>query len=256
MRKFLVLCFAFVLLVPFVSYAASIGGAETQGKGKVAVGLDNDFVFNRDLKYKGPLVAGEEYKNVELDSLYRLMAKASYGVLDNLDVYVMLGIADGKGDDENYIDGAKQGVDKLELDSALAYGFGMKGTSKLANEWLVGCDLQFVRHKHESKTRWIPVAGSESTTTYKSAPIYEWHIAPYVAREMGDFMPYLGVKYSDFVAKFESGGSGWSNFKEEADDNFGVFLGTDCKMGENWKVNLEGRFIDETAMSVGCTYKF
>jgi len=33
-------------------------------------------------------------------------------------------------------------------------------------------------------------------------------------------------------------------------------LNLDKKIGEHWKLNLEGRFVDEMAMSVGATYRF
>jgi len=33
-------------------------------------------------------------------------------------------------------------------------------------------------------------------------------------------------------------------------------VGTDFKITDTWKLNLEGRFVDETAMSLGATYKF
>jgi len=87
--------------------------------------------------------------------------------------------------------------------------------------------------------------------------VQEWHIAPYIAKKLGNFVPYLGVRYSDLrqnykvVLEDES-----SKIKFKADDNFGVFVGTDFKITDTWKLNLEGRFVDETAMSLGATYKF
>lgn len=44
------LCLALLLCLPLASYAASIGGVETQGQGKFAIGLDQEFVFDRDGK--------------------------------------------------------------------------------------------------------------------------------------------------------------------------------------------------------------
>lgn len=61
MKKVLFLVLAFVLLIPVVSYAASISGAETILSGstdkpsyfslkRLSIGVDNDYVFGRDLK--------------------------------------------------------------------------------------------------------------------------------------------------------------------------------------------------------------
>lgn len=279
MKKLLVLNLVLVLCLPLVVYAASIGGAETQGKGKFAIGLDQEFVFDRDGKDVARVVSDgtltQNWKiESEVDKMYRTMAKASYGLFDSLDVYVRLGVAKpdyaekvgGTWTDSGGAPPADQGtftgVGKLKGDNAFAYGFGMKGTYDLKNDWLVGCDVQYLSHKNDYKT-------SGTLTVYDSAgnmvmeepgewkgeiTFYEWHVAPYVAKKLGNFVPYLGARYSD--ARMSDKDEWGTKTKIKADDNFGVFLGTDYKIGENWKLNLEGRFIDETAMSVGATYKF
>jgi len=259
MKKFLVLCFAFVLLVPFVSYAASIGSPETQGKGKVAVGLDNEYIFGKDWKFKSATVlsANSTIKDIETEKGYYAGMKAAYGLLDNLDVYVRLGAADYEVKGQIFTGSTPGDKLKFDTDTDFAYGLGLKGTYPLKNDWLLGCDLQYRRSKHEAEHKSTPVSGAEETTTYKSFVQQEWHIAPYLARKIGSFVPYLGVRYSD--AKLEIKNPASSDFGEveqEADDNVGVFLGTDYKMGETCSLNLEGRFIDETAMSAGISWKF
>ena len=263
MKKFLVLCFAFVLLVPFVSYAASIGGAETQGKGKVAVGFDSAFIFDRDLKFKSAsgLSAAADVKEVEIDKGYQIMLKSSYGLLDNLDVYVKLGTADYDVDAAIYNKntGVKDSSEEINTSTDFAYGFGLKGSYDLTEIWLIGCDLQYLMSKHKTKIAETTIATGEiESTTYKSGTFQEWHIAPYVGYRAGNFLPYLGVRYSDVKLSMKSpADSGWTDdHKYEADDNFGVFLGTDYKMGETCSLNLECRFIDETAMSAGISWKF
>lgn len=260
MKKLILLSLAVVLCLPVVVYAASIGGAETQGKGRLAVGLDSAFIFDRDLEFKSAsgLAANGTLKNVKIDRGYQIMLKPSYGLFDNLDVYAKLGAADYEGKDESYIGGVKDADDKTNTDTDFAYGFGMKGTYGLGNDWLIGCDLQYLRSEHKAKVTATPVAGVASSTTYKTAESQEWHIAPYIARKINSFTPYLGIRYSDMKTKLKGPAEdGWAdNVKSEADDNVGVFLGTDYKIGENWKLNLEGRFVDETAMSFGATYKF
>lgn len=258
MKKFLVLSLVILFCLPLTVYAASIGGAETQGKGKIALSSDNEFIFDRDMEWDGAswqLDPSEEVKDVEIDKMYRIMAKASYGLLDNLDVYVKLGAADFEAEGKDYENGVYQGKVNYTGKNAFAYGFGMKGTYALQDNWLLGCDLQYLSHKNKFKGKWIPddPADSEETWTGK-ATIQEWQVAPYVGYKLGNFVPYFGVKYSDLVAKTKDNEGDWEKYK--ADDNVGVFLGTDYKIGENWKLNLEGRFIDETAMSFGATYKF
>jgi opacity protein-like surface antigen len=73
--------------------------------------------------------------------------------------------------------------------------------------------------------------------------------------KIGNFTPYLGAKYSDVRIKSKVDEVD-VKFKFKADDNVGAFVGISYKIMEKLKVNLEGRFIDETAMSFGLTYKF
>jgi len=274
MKRIIFSALAVILCLPMAVYAAGIGGAETQGKDKFSISLDQEFIFDKDIKdisedwTEGTLVVtGKD--TPEVDSMNRTMVKASYGMLDNVDVYVKLGTADadfkmkGSGTWVDGVDtGTWNGTVKMEGDNAFAYGFGAKGTYNLNDDWIIGCEAQYLRHKNDVEgTTTLNVydnagilIGSETSDPWKGEiTIQEWQIAPYVAKRLGSFIPYLGVKYSDESGKYKDEDS---EEKFEADDNFGMFLGTDYKMGENWKVNLEGRFIDETAMSFGATYKF
>lgn len=262
MRKFLILSLVVFLSLPLTVYAASISGPETQGQGKVAVGLDQEFVFDRDMKFDkaswGELEADETVK-AEIDSMYRTMVKASYGVLDNLDIYVKLGTADFKGT-AVWTDPDEEWHDVEKGKNAFAYGFGAKGTYELKDGWLVGADLQYLRHKNKSNgSAFDALNPSDTDSWHGTATFQEWQVAPYIAKKIGNFVPYLGVKYSDLRIKDKGivDDDGEENtWKFKADDNVGVFVGTDYKIAENWKLNIEGRFVDETAMSLGATYKF
>lgn len=292
MKKLFVLSLALLLCLPLVVYAASIGGAETQGQGKFAIGLDQEFVFDKDLKTKTEnyqwqvkedtvLDVNTKLKS-EIDKMYRTMAKVSYGVLDNLDVYVRLGTASFESKHsysataslpaEDWNGVLEEGSAKIKGDNAFAYGFGMKGTYPLKNDWFIGCDVQYLRHKNDVKETdsWTEYEyGSKGVLTGTSAhsaeakgdvTFQEWQVAPYIAKKIGNFVPYLGGKYSGVSVsakvKWEGDDEDAEKMKFRADDHFGVFLGTDYKLGDSWKLNIEGRFVDETAMNLGATYRF
>lgn len=265
MRKLIVLSLAVLFCLPLAVYASSIGGAETQGQGKFAIGLDQEFVFDRDLKLLD-FGTTDERDKTEIDSAYRTMVKASYGVLDNLDIYVKLGTADFKRKSTHRTRYSATDWDddtaKLKGENALAYGIGMKGKYDFENNWIIGCDIQYLGHKNNLKgtDTWITRDDPNRTgvdTLEGKATFQEWHIAPYIAKKIGNFVPYLGVRYSDLRQNYkEVEEDGDSKIKFKADDNVGVFVGTDYKIGKNVSLNLEGRFIDETAISLGTTYKF
>src|SRR3989344_3732542 len=118
---FLGLIISLCLGIAVPGYAASIGGAETQRKGKIGVGLEQEFVFGRDLKHQSG-VENVQSAAVEIDSIYRTLAKISYGLLDNLDVYVKLGTADAKvkGPITTVVEGER--IYSAKTDNAFVWG--------------------------------------------------------------------------------------------------------------------------------------
>ena len=265
--------------MPLCAHSASIGGAETQGKGKLGLGLDQEFVFDRDMKlqsglyYNIPSTRATDYEE-EIESLYRTMAKISYGVLENLDLYFRLGIADYdsrcKYSETGPVPGYPTmgddiGTVKSKGKNAFAWGIGAKGTYDLTENWIIGCDIQYLRHKNDLKINdsWTQyytngsVWGTGSDDYTGKVTFQEWHVAPYVALKLGNFVPYAGGKYSDVRTEYKLDWPPDNNKpKFKADHNFGVFVGSDYKIGKSFSLNVEGRFVDETAMSFGGSYKF
>lgn len=262
MRKIMVLVVVLALGLPATLFAASIGGALTQGKGKLAIGVEQEFIFDRDMKFdKTTFALTSESEGMKIDHIYRTLAKVSYGLLDNLDIYVKLGAADFEAKRSWYNAGIEDAREDYKGKSAFAYGFGLKGTYALKDDWLIGADIQYLRHVNDFSEPFV-IIGDRYTGSGK-ATFQEWQVALYLAKSIGNFVPYIGGKYSDLriVTKnsvpWAEVPNPWSaKTRDKADDIFGVFVGTDYKITNNWKVNIEGRFIDETAMSVGVTYKF
>jgi hypothetical protein len=269
MKRMLVLILAFSFCMPLYVYAASIGKAETAGQGKLSIGFDQEFLFDRDMK-KNTDHNGEFTPDLEF---YRSMARISYGLFNNLDVYAKLGTADFKGNSNmKYFDtGFAGGVDigkwKQNGKNAFAYGFGIKGNYDLQDGWIIGCDAQYITHKNKftGTESWDAYDGSGVYQYSRSYPIkgdmlfQEWQAAIYVAKKIDKFTPYVGGKYSDLRIKnkmqFHESSDKFT-YKSKADDNFGVFAGLDINIIEHFNLNVEGRFIDETAMSFGASYRF
>ncbi|MFO7962684.1 MAG: outer membrane beta-barrel protein [Desulfobacterales bacterium] len=288
MKRAIMVCMALLLLLPITSYAASIGGAETAGQGKFRTTVDVEFGFDRDLdldsatekayengnlKWKDDIEDYQDFDDAEISELNRVMVKISYGIIDYLDVYARIGYAwyDSEADFSNLVQpaeftvmngGAAETTFGADGDSPV-WGIGLKGAYEFGNNWLVGADLQYLSQRGENTFKRSYDDYIESCTL--ETTIDEWHIAPYAGRKMGNFTAYAGVKYSDidveneisFKEKYPGG-----SYKEketielEADDNVGVFLGLDYKLANRFAFNIEGRFIDESAMSLGAAYLF
>lgn len=289
MNKAIIVSIALFLLLPVASYAASIGGAKTSGQGNFRTTVDIELGFDRDLDIDsatqkdfqdGNLIQkndwedGFKFEDAEFSKMNRVMAKLSYGIIDTLDVYARVGIASYEGEmdlsslEEPNGYGSTEEFTFGDEGTSPVWGLGLKSAYDFGDNWLVGADLQYLRQRGENTQIIKQKRTDDSYRNYYytiETKVEEWHIAPYAGKKIGDFVAYAGVKYSDFNIKSEwstrekSSDSTFKNtrtVKLEADDNIGVFLGLDYELANRFSFNIEGRFIDETAMSLGATYHF
>lgn len=162
-----------------------------------------------------------------------------------------------------------------------------KGMRLMADVQYLNCDkvdgdyeVNGVELSQFIKNELIGRVASSVTAFYDSETrIREWQGALYLNQTFGLYSPYIGAKYSDFQLENRTKISGQLNgivpysikFKEksEAAQNFGIFIGTDVYvirlnkisypiwlnqiMFKTMSINIEGRFIDEKAATIGMT---
>jgi len=116
------------------------------------------------------------------------------------------------------------------------------------------------------------VAGTEykrnsgAVTLVTDGEMEETQLALELAWKTEYLMPYIGIKYSDIEvdAKFTADGAERKATGVNADQNIGVFVGLTITpkidafgdKSDRIAINIEGRFIDEEAVSIGASYKF
>lgn len=277
------------LSLPSIGGAATVGNiAETQGAlGKFSLGLEYDGVFDRDMDWKsGSLTVtalgvtvtedlGDSLEDMEIDS-NRIFLKGTLGLHPNVDMFVKLGMASANWEAKGFPD------EKFEFEDDWDFAWGVGVKVKLFETpgglRFLG-DAQYLSYKVDGDFKidgkdfdqgiLEELRSMDPTATFSSdseVEIEEWQVALYVNQTFGNFSPYAGVKYSDFEADSELKGSGQLfvtpyslklKGDAEADDNFGIFLGTDIYVIPNLlSINIEARFIDETAGTFGLTYRF
>lgn len=250
-------------MTAFPARAASVGSPETQGQGKIAVAAEWSYIFSKDLDFKKatrpPGYDNYVPLNFRIVRGRNAVAKVSYGVFKAMDVYVKLGVAnyDFKGD--VFVGDAKRVEEELSAGNDFLYGGGFKLAYELKDGWIIGCDAQYLASDHKLDFRAAnKISGAVSSAKYADCRIQEWQAAPYIAKKIADFTPYVGVRYSDLRMdqKNPYDPRRWDNLVFIADCNVGVFTGVDWNFGKSFKLNVEGRFIDETAISVGAVYRF
>jgi len=184
-------------------------------------------------------------------------AKIGLTLADKVDVYGILGAADGEYE-ETY------DSTKVSWETETEFAWGM-GCTVLLHEFENGIILGFdgkYRITEPDVDRLI-VGGTtydipSGSVTNVSIEHEEWQVALGLAKQFGMFIPYGGVKYSDAEATMRSTVSGTTYSSEGVNraDNVGIFVGCDIVSSENILLNAEGRFIDEEAVSFAATIKF
>jgi len=252
-----------VVMTALPVMAASVGSPNTQGKNKIAVTPEWSYIFGRNLDYKKATrpPGNDQYRavNFRIDRGYNVVGKVSYGIFNSMDIYVKLGVAnyDFKGD--VFVEDTRKIDEKLSARNAFLYGGGFKLAYELKDNWIIACDGQYLASSHELDFRATNLfTEAVSIAKYADCRLQEWQVAPYLAKKIADFTPYLGVRYSDFRMCQKNPDSllRWDNLVFGADRNIGVFTGMDWDLGKSFKLNVEGRFIDETALSIGAAYRF
>ena len=258
MKKLILVSLMMLLGLPLAAYAAPVGGPPGQG---LIIGLGQDFVVGRDFKPSAivsPVVGGTGTgpPTCHIKHMYRTMLHVGYGIFDFLEIYVKLGGADYKfrTDIEDQF-GNPEGVAKINTKWGFAYGGGVKAAYEFKDGsvkgLLVGADVQYLRHKQKYRANFTDSDG-EDTSTGK-VTFQEWQFGPFVGYKIMKFLPYVGVKYSDVRLKFREGGE---TTKFKADDHVGAFVGLTYDIIPQVKLNLEGRFIDETGVNFNVIFKF
>jgi hypothetical protein len=258
------------LSLPSIGWAATVGNiAETQGAlGKFSLGLEYDGVFDRDMDWKSGSMSvtglgtesfpfpGDSIEDIEIDS-NRVFLKGALGLHPNVDIFVKLGTASANWEAKYKEPGDPGEKIEFEGDSDFAWGVGAKVKifETPGGLRLLG-DAQYLSYKVDGD---VKLAGEEIPFADSETEIEEWQVAVYVNQTFGNFSPYAGVKYSDLEMDWELDLAGILKIEgdAEADDNFGIFLGTDIYVIPNLlSINIEARFIDETAGTFGLTYRF
>lgn len=291
MKKVILICLAGVILSIYsIAHSATIGNiAGTHGaSGRYSLGIEYDSVFDRDMAFDGGNAArevlfatnpeffpepGEGIADIEAKS-NRVLLRGAVGLMSWLEFFVKLGVADAE---LNYtIKSPVKADQKVKYDGSFgfAYGAGLKARIVNWGRWAIISDFQFLRYEVEGdyKIDGVDFAGllSTSLTSARSrseATVQEIQLAIYIAGTIGILTPYGGLKISDPAMKIDNKATGidltlfstasqLQHEEHESADNVGVFLGTGLEMDGPWTANIEIRFIDETAVSIGLNRHF
>lgn len=157
----------------------------------------------------------------------------------------------------------------VEMEDGLIWGLGANALLFRADNGIeVGGHVSYRQADMELDK--ATIAGISYTksqlTNVVDGDFKEWQAALEIAwkTDMG-IIPYAGVKYSEVEvsAEYKLAPTLYSAKEKNAGENVGVFAGltfipkiSSMPLSEQITINVEGRFIDETAVNAGISYKF
>jgi hypothetical protein len=175
------------------------------------------------------------------------LGRLSYGLTDKVELTVRLGAQDLDADFTAPTTGNYDGNSKF------AWGVGLSGILYEAGTWnIAGVANYFSSSSHNGRT-----TGNIGATTNTEVDYFDWNIGLQIQGKYDQFLPYLGVKYSDAKAEIDRwNNAAITNGDYEAEDNVGIYVGAGFDLTPQWSGYVEGRFIDETSFGGGIRYTF
>jgi len=264
---------ALVMFIGGVVFAQELGNpAKLIGKGQFDVGLQgtlvikqsfSDYTLDRSFA-NGSNDSSRVGADFEDDAYY--MATVTYGVLDRLNVFARLGLADGG----KWLDYQAGNNWTGKLESNFVWALGAKFDAlKLDNGFGVIMGAQYLRYDDRKVNDW------QSQETGQSAGQLGWNTndtidywqADFVLTTywtIGAFTPYVGggITYSEvnYNGQWTNNDPriGWIKYDSsfENSNKFSGLVGFDVDLGEHFKINAQGTFISRTAVSLGLSYCF
>jgi hypothetical protein len=264
---------AFVIFAGGVAFAQELGNpAKLIEKGEIDVGFEgvlytkqsfSDYRLNRTYSNRAPDTSkvGADFEN---DAFY--MATITYGVLDRLNVFARLGLADG-GDWLDYQPGNNW---KGKLESNFVWALGAKFDAlKLDNGFGVVMGAQYLRYDDRKVKDWSSQetgqsAGQLGWNTNDTIDYWQADFVLSTHWTIGAFTPYVGAGYSWSKVSYKGEWThqdprfGWIKYDSsfENSNKFSGLVGFDVALGDHFKVNVQGTFISRTAVGLGLSYCF
>ncbi len=273
MKSGFVLSLVILVLVGGTAFAQELGNpAKLIGKGQFDVGLQgvlnvkqsfSDYTLYRTFS-NGTHNSSRVGADFENDAFY--MATVTYGLLDRLNVFARLGLANG-GEWKDYQAGNNW---KANLESNFVWALGAKFDAlKLDSGFGVTLAGQYLRYDDRDVKDWRSQETGESAgqlgwNTNDSIDYWQADFVLTTHWTFGMFTPYVGAGYSWYKVNFNGEWThqnpqiGWIKYDSTFENNntFSGLVGFDVDLGDHFKINAQGTFISRTAVTLGISYCF
>ncbi|MBI5272744.1 MAG: hypothetical protein HY861_02030 [Chlamydiia bacterium] len=219
----------------------------------IRIGYEGDFVGNALLEQ-----LGEGSGRVDTFQQYTNSATVTLNILDRLDLFAGFGSSRVCADWRIDLDGI---IERLEMETLYHYLWSVGGRAVLL-EWgqlFFGGGGRYAYCNYTPS--WFTINASPESLSGSRFQWREWQADLDLSYKIDLFTPYLGVKYSSatstlgkFPAAISNSGQRSNHFHNK--NPVGIFIGCSISNGRYFMLNIEGRFVDENAVTITGDLRF
>ncbi len=183
----------------------------------------------------------------------------TFNILDRIDIYSVLGSSRTSADWR--FEDVAGGIHRIELETNFDFlwGAGVRGILFTGNGVCIGLGGRY-EAAHFYPT-WATSDGAVQSSDGSTLHWREWQIDLDVSYKIDILIPYLGVKYLNAQTKIKgfeipisASGEGNDQFKNRVP--VGIVIGCSISSSKYFMLNIEGRLIDEEAVTISGDIRF
>lgn len=216
------------------------------------LGYEGDFVTDGRMKQAN----GERVDCYKQDTN---SGTATFNIQHRMDIYGVFGLSQTRAD-WRFVNPADQVIRiKIETDSSLLWAAGLRA---ILVEWCntsLGCGGRYSSCDYQLSS--CTSDGTAAATAGAQVQWREWQINLDMSYKIHLFTPYIGVKYSHARTELNQfsvpiGVKGAKSNDLQNRDPVGLYLGCGLSNGKYVLFNIEGRLIDEEALTFSADIRF
>ncbi|HSW86804.1 MAG TPA: hypothetical protein VLG49_04815 [Rhabdochlamydiaceae bacterium] len=217
----------------------------------IKTGYIGDYVFDRNMVLHASGLHGE----VDRFQILNNLGVLSFSYLERVEAYARLGCM--------HANIAHRPISDLrvryKIKGQFAWCFGVEGIIYEHKNTIVSVNVNYFQSL--PKIHAITAGGIAVEPHGAEINYLEWQGSVGVSQAIGLFLPYIGVEYSNARAMFKKMQALNSFFPESeftmrSEHKIGIFLGCSITPGKTAILNVEARFVDETALTLSGLIRF
>ena len=221
--------------------------------GNVRIGYEGDFVSDGKMEQYG-----QGYGRVDSYEQQTNSGVLTFNIIERVDLFGVFG-ASRTNADWRFVD-SKNGVRRIEMETTYGFlwGLGARGILYEEEEMCLTMGGRFEASSYDPS--WLTSDGIPQSVARGQITWRQWQIDLDFSYTIDIFAPYIGVKYSH--ARTQLDGFLYPISEKGTSNQFrnripvGIVIGCGLSSGKYFMLNIEGRLIDEEAVTVSGDIRF